>query len=329
MSRFNIIIPAAGVGTRLRPHTFTVPKALLPVAGRPILAHILDRIARVQGLGTVRIIVGFLGEQIEEYVRQNYDLPVRFVRQDELLGLGFAVHLALEDTPDNNPVIVILGDTILDVDLAEFTASGDDTIAIKEVTDPRRFGVIETDGDYIKRLVEKPANPPSNKAIVGLYGIQSTNLLRQCLKDVISKAQTSAGEIQMTDALQLMVERGSRMRAVAVDAWFDCGKVETLLETNRYLLAKNHMGYDLDGSLVIPPVYIAPSALVERSVIGPFVSIGDNARIADSVVKNSIIANAAQVSRCIMEDSVIGAGAIVERQAEQLNVSNSSPAGQF
>jgi len=318
----NVIIPAAGVGTRLRPHTYTVPKALLPVAGRPILAHILDRVSRLPDLGTVRIIIGFLGEQIEAYVRNRYDMQVKFVRQDELLGLGFAVHLALEDTPDDSPVLVVLGDTILDVNLAEFTSASDDTLGVKEVDDPRRFGVIETDGAYIKRLVEKPAHPPSNMAIVGLYGIQSTPLLRQCLKEVVALAKTSAGEIQMTDALQLMVEKGSRMRAVRVDGWFDCGKVETLLETNRYLLGKNPLGYDLDGSLIISPVYIAPSALVERSVIGPFVSIGDYARIADSMVRNSIIADAANVSRCILEDSVIGAGAIVERDAEQLNVSN-------
>lgn len=323
----NVIIPAAGVGTRLRPHTLTVPKALLPVAGRPILAHILDRVSCLPELGTVRIIIGFLGKQIEEYVRQNYNLKVQFVRQDELLGLGFAVHLALEDTPDDSPIVVVLGDTILDVDLSEFTTSTDDTLGVKEVDDPRRFGVVETDGAYIKRLVEKPANPPSNLAIVGLYGIQSTGLLRQCLKDVIASAKTSAGEIQMTDALQFMIERGSRMRAVTVDGWFDCGKVETLLETNRYLLAKNPLGYELDGSLVIPPVYIAPSALVERSVIGPFVSIGDRARIADSVVKNSIIADSAQISRCIMEDSVVGEGAVVERSAEQLSVSSTTLVG--
>lgn len=324
----NVIIPAAGVGTRLRPHTYTVPKALLPVAGKPILAHILDRIARLDNLGTVRIIVGFFGEQIEDYVKRAYDLPVRFVRQDELLGLGFAVHLALADTPDDSPVLVVLGDTILDVDLVQFVTGTDDTLGVKAVDDPRRFGVVETDGVYITRLVEKPANPPSNLAVVGLYGIQSTRLLRQCLKDVIASSKTSAGEIQMTDALQFMIERGSRMRAMTVDGWFDCGKVETLLETNRYLLAKNSSGYELDGSLVIPPVYIAPSALVERSVIGPFVSIGDHARIADSVVKNSIIADAAQVSRCIMEESVVGAGAVVERQAEVLNVSKSSSTGQ-
>ncbi len=324
MSGINVIIPAAGVGTRLRPHTHTVPKALLPVAGQPILGHILERLSALKDIGTIRIVIGFLGEQIEEFVQKKFDLPVRFVHQDELLGLGYAVHLALEDTPDDRPLLVILGDTILDVDLAAFVIGSDDTLGVKAVDDPRRFGVIETDGEYVKRLVEKPANPPSNLAVVGLYGIQSTKLLRQCLKDVVASAKTTAGEIQMTDALQYMVERGSKMRAVLVDGWFDCGKVETLLETNRYLLAKSSLCYELESSLVLPPVYIAPSASVERSVIGPYVSIGDNARIADSVVKNSIIADGAQVSRCILEDSLVGARAIVERHSEHLNVSDSS-----
>ncbi len=323
----NVIIPAAGVGTRLRPHTHTAPKALLPVAGQPILGHILERLAGLKDLGTIRIVVGFLGDQIEEFTKENFNLPIRFVRQDELLGLGYAVHLALADTPDDNPVLVILGDTILDLDLTAFVESSEDVIGVKEVDDPRRFGVIETQGRYVKRLVEKPEIPPSNLAVVGLYGIRSTALLRQCLKDVISTAQKSAGEIQMTDALQAMVDRGSKMRAVLVDGWFDCGKVETLLETNRHLLSKQSLHYELNGSIVIPPVYIDPSATVERSVIGPYVSIGQGVRVAESVVTNSIIADGAQVSRCIMEDSLIGARAIVEGSAKRLNVGDSSSVG--
>lgn len=323
----NIIIPAAGVGTRLRPHTHTAPKALLPVAGQPILGHILDRLAGLNDLGTIRIVVGFLGDQIEGFVEKHFDLPIRFVRQDDLLGLGYAVHLALADTPDDNPVIVVLGDTILDVDLSLFVGSPDDTIGVKEVGDPRRFGVVETDGGYVTRLLEKPALPPSNLAVVGLYGIRSTALLRQCLAEIVRDANTSVGEIQMTDALQRMVDRGSRMRAVPVEGWFDCGKVETLLETNRYLLSKHPLQYELDGSIVIAPAYIAASASVERSVIGPYVSIGENARVVDSVVANSIIADEAQVSRCIMEDSLIGARAVVEGTAKHLNVGDSSTVG--
>jgi glucose-1-phosphate thymidylyltransferase len=323
----NVIIPAAGVGTRLRPHTHKTPKALLPVAGQPILGHILDRLAAIPDLGTVRIVVGFLGEQIEAYVTKNFKLPVRFVRQQELLGLGFAVHLALEDTPDDSPLLVILGDTILDVDLSRFVSGPDDTLGVKAVDDPRRFGVVEVKDGLVQNLVEKPAHPKSNLAVVGLYGIQSTALLRRCLKDVVGRAQKSAGEIQMTDALQGMINSGSRMRAIPVDGWFDCGKVETLLETNRYLLGKRSLGYQIDGVVVIPPVHIAPTAVIERSVIGPYVSIGDKARISDSVLKNSIIADHATVSSCVLEDSLVGANAAVDSTAKPVNIGDSSSVG--
>lgn len=297
------------------------------MAGQPILGHILDRLTGLKGLGTIRIVVGFLGDQIQEFVKAKFELPVRFVQQDELLGLGYAVHLALNDTPEDDPTLVILGDTILDVDLQSFVTGPDDALGVKEVDDPRRFGVIETSGQYVRRLVEKPANPPSNLAVVGLYGIHSTSLLRQCLQQVVSNATTTAGEIQMTDALQLMVDRGSKMRAVEVDGWYDCGKVETLLETNRYLLSRSALSYDLDGSLVIPPVYIAASASIERSVIGPYVSIGDQAAVKDSVIRNSIVADEAVVKQCIMEDSLVGVRATVEGTTKRLNVGDSSSVG--
>ncbi len=323
----NVIIPAAGVGTRLRPHTHTAPKALLPVAGQPILGHILDRVSSLKSLGKVQIVVGFLGDQIKQYVDREFELDVEYVQQDQLLGLGYAVHLALNADTSHDPVLVILGDTILDLDLAAFMEGTDDTLGVKEVEDPRRFGVVETEDSYVKRVVEKPAHPVTNMAVVGLYGFRSTGLLRKALSDVIASATTSAGEIQMTDALQLMIDRGSRMRAVRVDGWFDCGKVETLLETNRYLLGKSSLKYEIDGSIVIPPAYIARSAVIDRSVVGPYVSVGENARISDSVVSNSIVADGATVDRCIMEDSLIGARASVEGTAKRLNVGDSSSVG--
>jgi glucose-1-phosphate thymidylyltransferase len=322
----NVIIPAAGVGTRLRPHTHTTPKALLPVAGQPILGHILDRLGAIPNLGTVRIVIGFLGEQIKAYVSEHFTLPVRFVQQDELLGLGHSVYLALEDTSDDSPTLVILGDTILDVNLAPFVSGPDDTLGVKAVDDPRRFGVVEEKDGFATRLVEKPAVPKSNLAIVGLYGIQKTTLLRKCLKDVVGRTQKSAGEIQMTDALQGMIEAGSRMRVLPVDGWFDCGKVETLLETNRYLLARRSLRYEIEGVVVIPPVHIAPSAVIERSVIGPYVSIGENSRITDSTLKNSIVADAAKVSHSILEDSIVGNNASVDQATAPVNVGDPSAA---
>lgn len=325
----NVIIPAAGVGTRLRPHTHTLPKALLHVAGKPILGHILDRLQVLPDLGPVWVVVGFQGDQVQDYVQSAYGLDFRFVEQTELRGLGHAIHLALSEIPDDDPLLVILGDTIVDVDLADFMSGGDDALGVKEVADPRRFGVVElgADGRYITRLVEKPAEPPSHLAVIGLYGIQNTQLLRTALADVVSGGTTTAGEIQITDALQLMVERGSRMRAVSVDGWFDCGNFESLLETNRFLLQKNPGTGEWDGSAVVAPSYISPGARIERSVIGPYASVSDRAEIVDSVIRNSIISEGASVKLCVLEDSIVGPRAVVHGSARQVNLGEAAVVG--
>lgn len=324
---FHVIIPAAGVGTRLRPHTHTTPKALLPVAGRPILGHILDRLVDLPGLGSIYVVVGFLGDQIKAYVRETYKRDVRFVDQFELRGLGFAVHLALAEMKSDDPVLVILGDTILDLDWSAFMSAGEDALGLVEVDDPRRFGVVELEGGFVKRLVEKPVAPPSNWAVVGLYGIHSTALLRRCLDDLVAGSTGGSGEVQMTDALQLFVQRGGRLRGVPVAGWYDCGNLETLLKTNRHLLDVQGGRHEVEGSLVVPPVYIAPSARVQGSVLGPHVSIGRGAQVTDSVIRDSIIADGARVSHCVLSDSVVGAGTVVEGTARRLNVGEGSEIG--
>ncbi|HUU44987.1 MAG TPA: sugar phosphate nucleotidyltransferase [Acidobacteriota bacterium] len=325
----NVIIPAAGIGTRLRPHTHTLPKALLPVAGRPILGHILNRIKGLDDLGPIWMVVGFKAPEIKAYVQSRFDLDVRFVQQNELRGLGHAIYLSMAEIPNDNPILVILGDTILEVDLAAFMSGTDDVLGVREVADPRRFGVVELDADghRIKRLVEKPADPPSNLAVVGLYGIHNTQLFRGALADVVASNTTSAGEIQVTDALQLMVERGSRMRAHRVEGWYDCGNFETILETNRYLLETTHTPGDPKDSVVVAPSFVSPRARVVRSVIGPYASIGDDAEVVDSVVRNAIVSEGARVCRCVLEDSIIGTGAVVEGTAARLNVGESSEIG--
>ncbi len=323
----NVVIPAAGVGTRLRPHTHTAPKGMLHVAGKPILGHILDRLAGLKNLGTIYVVVGFLAEKIEEFIKSNYDLDIQFVHQDELRGLGYAVYLAMEQMPSDDPLLVILGDTIIEIDLAGFMDGPDDALGVKVVSDPRRFGVaVEKDG-YIRKLVEKPSNPPSNLAVVGLYGIKNTALLRQCLADIVARNQTAKGELQMTDALQLMVERGSKMAAHRVEHWFDCGKTETLLLTNRHLLEGHHKQYVFKDAVVLSPSYIAETAIVEHSVVGPHVSIGEGATVRESVIVNSIISDGASVSRCVLEDSMIGSNAWVSGHLQRLNVGESSEVG--
>jgi glucose-1-phosphate thymidylyltransferase len=163
--------------------------------------------------------------------------------------------------------------------------------------------------------------------VVGLYGINSTALLRQCLKDVVTADHRAAGELQMTDALQLMVDRGSRMQAKTVDGWYDCGKLETLLLTNQHLLQQMQRQYDLPDSVVINPSYVSPSAKVERCIIGPHVSIGDRAELSESILINSIVSNDAEVRRCVLEDSMIGSNAMVSGHVQRLNVGDSSEIG--
>jgi len=323
----NIIIPAAGIGSRLRPHTHTLSKALLPVAGKPILGHIIDRLVGVPDLGTVWIVVGFLADQIQSFVTAHYDLDVRFVHQSELRGLGYAIHLALKEIQGDDPLLVILGDTIVETNFAAFMAGPDDALGVKEVGDPRRFGVVETEGGWIRRLVEKPEIPPSHQAVVGLYGIKNTGLLRECLDIVVTRNQSVAGELQVTDALQLMVDRGSRMAAITVDGWYDCGKLETLLLTNRHLLDQRAQRVTLEGSLVIPPSFVSPTARVEHSIVGPYASIGDRAEICEAIVMNSIVSEGANIRRCVVEDSMIGSNATVVGAVEHLNIGDSSEVG--
>lgn len=321
-----IIIPAAGVGTRLRPHTYTAPKALLHVAGKPILAHIIDRLIGLPDVEEFIIVTGFFGDKVREYVNAHYQVNVRFVVQDELKGLGYAVHLAAKHVADE-PVLVVLGDTILETDFSHFIQPGKNILGVQEVEDPRRFGIVEITDGRITRLVEKPREPQSKLAVVGIYGITNTKLLQECLAEIVDNGTTARGEIQITDALQLMVERGSEMIPHTVRGWFDCGKLESLLSTNRHLLEGFDDTCKMTDSIVIPPSYIAPTAEVVRSVIGPYVSVGDRARVTDSVVRDAIVGEKARVSRMLLERSMIGNAAKVSGSFNHINVGDFSEIG--
>ncbi|MGA2298946.1 MAG: sugar phosphate nucleotidyltransferase [FCB group bacterium] len=317
------IIPVAGVGTRLRPHTYTLPKVLLNVAGKPILGHILDALI-AQGVKKATIVSGYMRKLVEEYVRKNYKIDVTFTKQKESLGLGHAIWVARE-TFDSEPLMIILGDTIFDVDLSLATKSKISSIGVKEVSDPRRFGVVALDKkNIITQFVEKPEKPVSNLAIVGLYYIANPDLLSQCLNEIISKDIKTAGEYQLTDALQMMLKRGEKFSTFPVEGWFDCGKPETLLNTNRYLLEKAKQTKTYKGAVIVPPVFIASNAIIEHSVIGPFTTVADGASVIDSVVRDSIISDGASVTSSLLENSIIGNNAYVRGNFNRLNVGNSS-----
>ncbi len=316
------IIPAAGIGSRLRPHTHTAPKALLHVAGKPILGHILDELLAF-GIDEVVVIVGFLGEKIVEYVKSNYEIRASFITQKELNGLGWAIYITREHITEE-PILVILGDTIFETDLSAVLAGQFDSIGTKIVDDPKRFGIAETDGQFITALVEKPENPKSNQALVGIYYIKSTDLFARCLEELVAKKITTRGEYQLTDALGLMIKHGCKMTTFNVDGWFDCGKPDTLLSTNRYLLSQIKSVDERPGNILLPPVFISPSATLENSVVGPNVSVGDDARIVRSIVKDSIISECAEVTDCLLEQSLIGNNSFISGQFKRANLGDSS-----
>jgi glucose-1-phosphate thymidylyltransferase len=317
------IIPVAGVGSRLRPHTFTLPKVLLNVAGKPILGHILDKIIG-EGILEGTIIVGHMSDLIKEYVSQTYpSFKADYVEQDERLGLGHAIYLS-RGTMNTDPVLIILGDTIFDVDLGPVLRQQYSSLGVKMVDDPRRFGVAEIQNGSIVRLVEKPEHPVSSLAVVGLYYIQNTRLLVACLTELVEKDIRTKGEYQLTDALQMMIERGEVMKTFMVEGWYDCGKPETLLSTNRALLDKKSTSRRLEGVVVIDPVYIAPSAKLANCVIGPHTSVGENASISESIVRNSIIAEEAHVHKALLDSSIVGSGAAVRGSYKRINVGDSS-----
>jgi glucose-1-phosphate thymidylyltransferase len=336
----HVIIPVAGFGTRLRPHTYTKPKPLVNVAGKPILGHILDRLT---GLDVEKVIfvVGYLGDQIREYVDSNYNLPTRYVEQRELLGQAHAIGLAREHV--TGPVLIAFVDTIFEADLRALEHTrGDGAIYVKEVDDPRRFGVVTLADGLIRRFVEKPSQPISNLAVIGLYYLKQHQMLFDCIEELQQRNLRTEGEFYLADALQLMVDRGTRLEARTVDVWQDCGTAQAVLQTNRYLLERNvYNSIRPDGCIVAPPAYIAPDADVRNSVVGPYVYIGPKAHIhgaivgpyvsvaagasiEQSIVRDSIVNENANITSATMSHSLVGQNAMVRGSFERFNVGDSS-----
>ena len=318
------IIPAAGIGTRLRPHTYTLPKALLYVAGKPILSHILDDVVAL-GPSSVVLIVGYKGDLIESYVRKQYpDLNVDFVVQEERRGIAHAVDMTRGVADTGESLLVVLGDTIIRTDLERITKSSANALGVKEVEDPRRFGVAETDGGRIIRLVEKPAEPRSNLALVGLYWLQESGPLFEAIKYVIDNDITTKGEYQITDALQRMIDDGATFEPFTIDEWFDCGKSEAMLETNRKLLENEPRSPSVDGSIIIPPVSISPDAEIVNSIIGPYVSVAEGVTVHNAIIRDSVVAEGATVRDALLERSLVGNNAVITGGFQRVDVGDSS-----
>jgi len=323
-----VIIPVAGIGKRLRPHTHTTPKVLIKVAGKTIIEYILDEIINFDEIDEFIFIVGYLGEQIENFIKRKYNSlkKFRFINQEAQLGLGHAIYLASDYVKDNEPVIIILGDTIFKLDFKELIKSNKNLIAVKEVNNPKRFGIVflKDSKTEIKKLVEKPDKPESNLAIVGIYYIKDSNKLFEKLDYIIKNDIKTNNEYQLTDGLQKMLEEGVVIEAFRIEDWYDCGKPETLLKTNKILLKEYGNNLKIEGSIIIPPVYISESAKIIKSIIGPNVSIGDDVFIEDSIISNSIINDEATVRNLLLRDSIIGRDVEVNGVYRTLNIGDSS-----
>lgn len=324
-----VIIPLAGLGTRLRPHTYTKPKPLINVAGKPMLAHILDKF---RGLDVEEFIfiVGYLGDQIEKYVSQQYGFKARYVVQHEMLGQAHALWLCRDYV--NGPVFMVFGDTYFEADLGDVMGTPQDSIAyVREVADPRRFGVaiVGSDGS-IEKFVEKPASMENRLAVIGMYYFTDGVALMQACQELMDKRIQTKGEYFLTDAINLMIPKGYRFVTRPVVEWRDTGKPETVLDTNRHLLdhgSDNSDQLNCDSCVIVPPVNIHPSARIEHSVVGPYVTIGQDCHIMRSIIRDSIIDAGAVIEESMMDQSLVGKEAVVKGRYRQFNVGDSAMVG--
>jgi len=326
-----VVIPMAGLGTRLRPHTWSKPKQLVSVAAKPVLDHVLDMLSTLPDPQNIELIniVGYLGDQIEDHMREHYPgIKSHFVLQDDPRGQSHAIYLAREFL--SGPMMVVFADTLIDTDLSILADEEHDAIAwVKPVPDPRRFGVAVLDQDeQVTQLIEKPQEMDNNLVVVGFYYFRSAEDLLSAIETQMERDVQLKGEYFLADAINIMLENGLKMRPERIDIWLDAGTPEALLETNRYLLENGHGNShqlpDRNGVVINPPVFVHPTAELENCVVGPFASIGAGARVSSSIVRDSILENEAQVANVSLENSLIGRHAQVQSRPGSVNVGDNT-----
>jgi len=319
----NVIIPVAGLGTRLRPHTWSRPKPLVSVAGKPVLGHVLDELSALT-LDRVVFVTGYLGDQIEDFVRSNYNFDSVFVRQAEPRGQSHAIIQARGQI--SGPTIVLFPDMLFDADIKCLESSDwDGALYVKKVEDPRRFGVVELDDDRcITRLIEKPEHPVSDLAVMGIYYVAEIRRLFEAIDQQMQQGIQTKGEYFLADALQLMIDKGFRFTSIPAVEWEDCGTPAALLSTNRFLLARSQGAPEIPGVVIIPPVFIAPTARISQSVIGPFATIGTDVVVENAIVRDSIVDSGAHIDSVLLTGSIVGRNAFVRGEPLKINVGDSA-----
>lgn len=323
------IIPVAGIGTRLRPLTYTQPKPLIPVAGKPIISFIIDQLLGA-GVEEFVFIIGYLGEKIKEYVCTHYpSLKAEFVLQSDRLGSGHALWVAKDSFADAKEIVVFFGDTIIDFDMKAFVDNENSCLAVKKIEDPWNFGIVELNSDgKVRLLIEKPKIPKSDLAMVGIYKVKEVDVLIDALEFNISRGIKTNEEFPLTDALMRMVEKEINFDVFSVDNWFNCGVRDVLLETNAIFLDRE--GYasadipNLDNSIIIHPVSIGEHCTITNSIIGPHVTVGSNVKIKNAILKNSIIGNYTNIKEVILQRSVIGNDTSITGLRQSLNIGDNT-----
>jgi glucose-1-phosphate thymidylyltransferase len=324
------VIPVAGVGTRLRPHTYTQPKPLIPVAGKPLIASIIDQLVSDGGITEFILVIGYLGDKMRNYIEDRYpDLDITFVYQEARLGLGHAMYMAIDAFKDSEEVLIVLGDTIFEGNLKALLKQPNSCLGVKKVDDPREFGVVEIGDDgYINRVVEKPRIPKSNLALVGLYKISDVGILVDALKYIVTNNVLTIDEYQLSDALMRMVEMGVQFTTFEVDNWYDCGKKDILLDTNAMLLKRQGNASEdipaFENTIIVHPVSIGENCQIKNSIIGPNVCIGDNSILNYAIVSNSIIGSYAMIEEAVLEKSIIGSDAAIKGLSLSLNIGDNT-----
>ena len=321
-----VIIPLAGKGTRLRPHTHITPKPMLKIAGKPVIDYVMDDLERLGDVEQVIYITGHLKEKVEEHARRAYPFDAVFIEQKIQDGTAGAVALARPYV--DQPVFIIFVDTIFDADLSVVHhTDADGIIWVKTVEDYQRFGVVVSDADgNMTKIVEKPSTPISKRANIGLYYIKNWKLLYEGI-DWTLRQPKNKGEYYLTDAFQYMIEHGAKIKVIDVQGWYDAGERGTLLETNRTMLEKGRARRPASvpvGVRIVDPVYIEDKVELKSSTIGPNVSISAGSRVEGSELRDTIVGAGSVVANSVLDQSLIGDSAVVEGAHGHVNVSDHS-----
>jgi glucose-1-phosphate thymidylyltransferase len=322
-----VIIPLAGKGTRLRPHTHLVPKPMLKIAGKPVMAYILEDLRKLGNVEQIVYITGHLKEKVQEYATTEFaDLPSVYVEQKVQDGTAGAVKLAQPFVDQD--VLIIFVDTIFETDLSVLkNTDADGIIWVKEVEDYQRFGVVVKDeNDNMTRIVEKPSTPISKSANIGLYYMKNWKLLYEGIDHVLTQPKNK-GEYYLTDAFQYMIDKGAKIKVIEVSGWYDAGEVGTLLDTNRTVLEKGGARRPKSvpsGVTINDPVYIEDDVTITNSTIGPNVSLGSGTTVDGSTLSDSVIGKRSKVANSKLTKSLIGDDVTIDGMNGELNITDHS-----